>query len=76
MNIFPCIATANIVFNEAVNNDLNMRVFEALCSGRLLVTDEAPGSGLKDMFQDNKHLVIYNEDNLIERIRYYLDHPD
>lgn len=65
-----------IVFNEAVNNDLNMRVFEALCSGRLLVTDEASGSGLKDMFQDNKHLVIYNEDNLIERIRYYLDHPD
>jgi tetratricopeptide (TPR) repeat protein/glycosyltransferase involved in cell wall biosynthesis len=65
-----------IVFNEAVNNDLNMRVFEVLCSGRLLITDEAPGSGLNELFQDNKHLVIYNEDNLIERIRYYLDHPD
>jgi glycosyltransferase involved in cell wall biosynthesis/tetratricopeptide (TPR) repeat protein/precorrin-6B methylase 2 len=69
-------AECRIVFNEAVNNDLNMRVFEALCSGRLLVTDEAPGSGLEDLFHDKKHLIIYNEDNLIERIRYYLDHPD
>ena len=53
-----------------------MRVFEALCSGSLLVTDSAPGSGLEEFFQDNEHLVIFNEENLIERIRFYLEHPE
>ena len=67
---------SRIVFNEAINRDLNMRVFEALCSGSLLVTDAAPGSGLEDFFQDEKHLVIFSEENLIDRIRYYLTHPE
>ncbi len=66
---------SKIVFNESINNDLNMRVFEALCSGSLLVTDSAPGSGLEDFFQDKEHLVIFNEDNLMERIGFYLEHP-
>lgn len=67
---------SKIVFNESINQDLNMRVFEALCSGSLLVTDSAPGSGLGEFFQDNKHLAIFNEENLIERIRFYLEHPE
>ncbi|GJL78150.1 MAG: hypothetical protein NPINA01_11390 [Nitrospinaceae bacterium] len=67
---------SRIVFNEAVNSDLNMRVFEALCSGSLLVTDEARGSGLTDLFQDGEHLALFSEANLIDRIRYYLEHPE
>jgi len=67
---------SRIVFNEAVNEDLNMRVFEALCSGSLLVTDSAKGSGLEEFFQDKEHLVIFSEDTIIERIRYYLEHPE
>ncbi len=67
---------SKIVFNEAINRDLNMRVFEALCSGSLLVTDSAPGSGLEEFFQDNEHLVIFKEENLIERIQFYLEHPE
>lgn len=39
-------------FNNAINQDLNMRVFEAMCSGSLLVTDRATGSGLEEMFTD------------------------
>ncbi len=66
---------SKVIFNEAVNNDLNMRVFEALCSGSLLVTDAAPGSGLEDFFQDNEHLAIITEENIIGRIRYYLENP-
>ncbi len=67
---------SRIVFNEAINRDLNMRVFEALCSGSLLVTDSAQGSGLEEFFQDKEHLVIFTEDNLIERIGFYLEHPE
>lgn len=65
-----------IVFNEAVNDDLNMRVFEVLCSGSLLITDSAPGSGLTDLFQDNEHLIVFSEETLVERIQYFLDRPD
>ena len=45
-------SASKIVFNNAVNNDLNMRVFEALCSGSLLLTDQADGSGLEWFFDD------------------------
>ena len=65
---------SRIIFNNAINNDLNMRVFEALCSGSLLVTDSAPGSGLEVFFKDKEHLVIYEDKNLEETIAYYLEH--
>ena len=66
---------SRIVFNNAINNDLNMRVFEALCSGSLLLTDSAVG--LEEFFHNKTHLVIYkDEKELIEKIRFYLDHPE
>ncbi len=70
------LSESRIVFNNAVNNDLNMRVFEALCSGSLLMTDPAPGSGLDELFQNNRHLVLYSDDTLTDLIEHYLDHPE
>jgi len=68
---------SRIVFNYSINNDLNMRVFEALCSGSMLLTDEAKGSGLSEIFQDKKHLVIYRDENeLSELADYYLRHDE
>lgn len=64
---------SRIIFNNAINNDLNMRVFEALCSGSLLITDQAPGSGLEEFFKDKEHLVIYKDKDLEETISYYLE---
>lgn len=65
---------SKIVFNKSVKDDLNMRVFEGLCSGSLLVTDEANGSGLTELFQHGKHLVIYrNKEELLELMEYYLE---
>jgi len=69
-------SASKIVFNNAINNDLNMRVFEALCSGSLLLTDRAKGSGLEWLFKDGKHLAIYDDERLTESIRFYLDRPD
>jgi spore maturation protein CgeB/cyclopropane fatty-acyl-phospholipid synthase-like methyltransferase/Tfp pilus assembly protein PilF len=63
---------SRIIFNNAINNDLNMRVFEALCSGSLLVTDSPSGSGLEDIFRDKEHLVIYADGDLEKTISYYL----
>lgn len=67
---------AKIVFNEAVRNDLNMRVFEALAAGSMLFTDEAKGSGLTEIFRDREHLAVYNEQNLIALADYYLNHDE
>ena len=64
---------SKIVFNNAINNDLNMRVFEALCSGSLLLTDGAIGSGLEEMFENRKHLIIYEDENIENLIAHYLD---
>jgi Glycosyl transferases group 1/DUF based on E. rectale Gene description (DUF3880) len=65
-----------MVFNCAVNHDVNMRVFEALCSGRLLLTNAIP-NGLEELFEDRKHLVIYrNLQELIKLAHYYLHHPN
>jgi len=67
---------SKIVFNGSIKNDLNMRVFEAMATGSLLVTDEAKGSGLTDLFEDRKHLVLYrNEAELYERVEHYLNSP-
>ncbi len=64
-----------VVFNRSLNGDLNMRVFEALCSGSLLLTDRlGPESGLDGLFEDRKHLVLYDEHNLEELVSHYLKH--
>jgi 2-polyprenyl-3-methyl-5-hydroxy-6-metoxy-1,4-benzoquinol methylase/thioredoxin-like negative regulator of GroEL len=66
---------SRIVVNVCHNRDVNMRVFEALASGALLITDEA--DGLEDLFEDRKHLVIYREDeDLFDLVAYYLEHAE
>ncbi len=68
---------SRIVFNNSVRNDLNMRVFEVLSSGSMLLTDEAKGSGLVEIFENKKHLVIYgDEKELFELADYYLKNND
>lgn len=64
-------AQSRIVVNASHNRDVNMRVFEAMAAGALLITDEA--DGLEDLFQDGVHLVIYRRDeDLLELITHYL----
>ncbi len=54
-----------------------MRVFEAMASGSMLLTNEANDNGLEDFFQDRKHLVIYRNDNeIIELADYFLKNND
>ncbi len=71
-------ADSQITLNVSLNGDLNLRVFESLGAGGFLLTDRlAPASGLSRIFEDGKHLVTWGSvDELIEKIRYYLAHPD
>jgi hypothetical protein len=67
---------ARIVFNSSIGGDLNMRVFEAMASGAMLLTDRV-ANGQEELFQDGVHLVEYGDDDeLLELARYYLVHDD
>lgn len=51
----------------------NMRLYEATGVGTLLITDAK--SNLADLFEPGEEVVTYaSEDELVERIRHYLDH--
>ncbi|MGE0761440.1 MAG: glycosyltransferase, partial [Pirellulaceae bacterium] len=68
-------SAARIVFNRSLANDVNMRVFEALCSGSLLITNDLSDNGLADLFEDGTHLVTYgNAAELLDRVRWHLEH--
>jgi glycosyltransferase involved in cell wall biosynthesis len=65
---------SRIVVNIPWPGGLNMRTFEALASGALLLTKDIR-NGQDDLFTDGTHLVTYRETNdLIEKIDYYLKH--
>jgi hypothetical protein len=65
---------SKIVFNKSVQGDVNMRFFEGLASGALLVTDRI-GNGLEEIGEHGKHFVVYETaEEAIELIEYYLAH--
>lgn len=67
---------SKIVFNCSINGDVNMRVFEALAAGALLVTDRIE-NGLSELFIEGEHYLGYSTtDEAIERIRHFLDHDE
>jgi O-antigen biosynthesis protein len=76
-NVFEDAATkyskAKIVLNEAIKDDLNMRVFEALACGSFLLTEDVPD--LHQHFKDGEHLATFKTiDEAVEKARYYLAH--
>ncbi len=68
---------SKVVFNRSILNDVNMRVFEGLCSGSLVITNNLSSNGQEELFQDSVHYVVYqNAEELLEKLNYYLEHDD
>jgi hypothetical protein len=66
--------SSKIVINTCVNNDINMRFFEAISAGCILVTPEINNNGY-DKMKKFKSIICYNgsiEDAII-KIKYALD---
>lgn len=63
---------SKLVLNENLFPSLNLRLFEVMASGTAVLTEEN-GDGLPDLFRDGKHIITYNPDNLVDKIRYYLE---
>ena len=45
-------SASRIVFNRSIKDDVNMRVFEALASGSLLLTNDLAANGQAELFRD------------------------
>ena len=73
--IFPY---SEIVINQTVKGDLNFRVFEAMMTGALLLTEQSE-NGLTELFNPGEHLVTYKKGDAVEaaeKIKYYLEHKE
>ncbi|MCB0354046.1 MAG: glycosyltransferase family 1 protein [Bdellovibrionales bacterium] len=69
---------SEIVINQSVRGDVNFRVFEAMVSGALLLT-ERTGNGLLEIFEEGKHLALYQRNDVADaasQIETLLAHPD
>jgi len=70
---------STVTFNRAIVDDMNMRVFEAMASGRPLITNDV--EGLRRLFEVDKHLFVFSgqvsfEDekkNLLDVMAWCLD---
>ncbi len=69
---------AKIGFNYSIANDVNMRLFEAMAAGALLVTNVLKSNDLTELgLHDRRHLVLYRKpEELFETIDYYLLHSE
>lgn len=66
---------SKIVFNISMKRELNMRVFEAMASGSMLLTDDIPM--IHNYFKDGEHLVLYKDHkDMIEKAKYYIEHEE
>jgi GT2 family glycosyltransferase/tetratricopeptide (TPR) repeat protein len=67
-------SASRTVLNRSIRNDVNMRVFEALACGSLLVTNDLSENGQAELFQDGVHLATYGDgEELVDKIRFYLE---
>jgi 2-polyprenyl-3-methyl-5-hydroxy-6-metoxy-1,4-benzoquinol methylase len=70
-------SAARVVFNRSVRNDVNMRVFEAVACGSVLVTNDLSDNGQAELFRDGEHLATYREaDELLDKVAFYLRRGD
>ena len=67
-----------IGFNYSIANDVNMRIFEILAAGTLLVTNALAGDDLRGLgLEDRAHLVLYQSPpKLFKLLNYFLAHPE
>lgn len=65
------LSKCKILFNCAMKNDINMRFFEAMSIGRMLISDRVQGQD--DLVEDGKHYVSFDDwKDLDKKIEYYL----
>ncbi len=66
-------SSAKIGFNYSINNDINMRMFEVLSCGALLVTNFIRDNGFEELFSPGVNVAVYKSPGeLFKVIDHYL----
>jgi hypothetical protein len=74
--MFEIYERSKIVFNFSPMNDVNMRFFEALGSGAVLITNPIFNNGIEEIFSTNIDFVEYqSSEHLISLIKNLLADP-
>lgn len=69
------LSQCDLTFNRSLDKDINMRFFEAIASGRMLITDYLPEQD--EIAVDGVHYVSYKgARDLVEKVKYYLANND
>lgn len=66
---------SKIVFNRTFKGEMNARVFEATACGALLFVEE-DNREIREFLTPGKEVILFNAENLEERIDWYLGHDD
>ncbi len=70
-------SSSRIGINYSLNNDINMRMFEILSCGTMLITSKIKENGFAELFKEGLHLVTYEtKKELMVLIDYYLRHDE
>ena len=64
-----------MVFNLSMRGDLNMRTFEAMSCGCLLITQDIQ-NGLRDLFVPDEHIVVHHLNDAASIIDLYKKMPE
>ncbi len=77
--LFSIYSQARIVVNYAINNDLNMRIFEAMAAGALVLNNRIKDNGFEDIFSPGQDCVVFDDPTtgeLKRLIDHYLSHRE
>ena len=67
-------SAARIAFNRSIRNDVNMRVFEAVACGSMLMTNDLDDNGLGELFRDGVHVATYRDhQDLLDKLAFYFE---
>lgn len=74
LHMFEIYHRSKIVFNYSLKNDLNMRFFEAMGSGALLITNQIIDNGVDEIFRQGEDFIFYfNSEDLLSKLQYLLN---
>ena len=66
-------SAARAAFNRSIKNDVNMRVFEAVACGSMLMTNDLADNGQDELFRDGVHLATYRgPEEMLDKLAFYL----
>lgn len=67
---------SKIVPNVSINEDINMRYYETMAAGCLLLTNKIKNSGVDKLFTENIDYVSYSDErDALKKIKFYLKNP-